>query len=393
VLRWLLLVVVIGLAGAPASAARRSKKPPKPSWVVLVHSVGEVPSSWAGKLRVAAEKAQDRRWLDPPAVSIDEAAAVVGCSAWGPACAGQVAGMTGAQNALLIEIERKGAGAAISIEGVSAKGAVTGDAERVEVAGVDDDSLKIAQAWVQGAVRGARPTILVITSDLDPTEVVLDNAPAGKTPLTLVDGVAAGPHALLFKREGKAPLSRSIDVKAGTINREHGVLSAGGPAMRSTPEVAPPEGDVVALPTPTPEQPPPSPEAPLSPLALAGWGLTGVGSAVGVVGAGLGVVWIMDSNGLVEPGKDGQPQAQQNLCETSSGGFVHQGDFRCVRDIDDGDRDQDAIGTEVETLNAQAITAFVVAGVGVLVAATGAGLALAMAPGETADAAVVAPAR
>ena len=392
-LQRLLLVLVIVAAAAPAGAAKGKapKKPEKPSWVVLVHSEGDVPSSWAPKLRSAAEKAQpERGWVDPPAVTLDEAAAVVGCSAWGAPCAAQVAGMTGAQNALVIDLKRKGAQISLNVDAVDAGGGVVaGDPVDVDAS---DDGFKVAVAWVQGAVKGARPTIVIFTADVDPTDVVLDNAPLGKTPLTLVDIVTAGPHTVLFKREGKAPLTRSIDVKAGAVTRENGVLSSGGPLVKSTPVV----GDPVLPPTTTTPAP-----APASSIATIGWVLAGVGGAVGVIGLVGGVGWLGDAGNLsvlqVDKNgdpvlKDGEPQFQlpTNLCRSGSGDTLRQGDFRCAKDIANPDRPSVAqVSAEQQDLAVRAAAAFVVAAIGIVVAGTG--TALALTSGEDQDAAVGAP--
>ena len=384
------VVVVVGLLlGLWAQPAEAARKPKKPGWVVLVHAQGAVPSSWTGRLRQAAQKAQDRNWVDPPAVTLDEVQLVLGCPTWGVACAAQVAGMTGAQNALVIEIIAKDAGAVVTIEAVSAAGAVAGVAERVEVAAVDDDGLKIAEAWVAGAVKGARPTVLIVTADLDGTEVVVDNVPRGKTPLTLIDQVAPGEHALLLRREGRAPVSRTIVVAPGILNREHGVLSSGGPAMKSEPLVG--TSPVKVLPTPSPEAPPATGQ--IAPMAVVGWGLTGVGAVTAVVAGAVGALWQID---VADYGNNINDDGNINLeYRRTLGGPIASSDrdefFLATFGTNGASPNSLAAGVEAKQTSAAVL--FVVTGIGALVAGTGAALALTAGSTEDADAAVVATGR
>lgn len=372
-LRFVMAATVGALVFTTPALAKAKKKPPKPTWVVLVHSEGDVPSSWADKIRASAEKADARNWTLPPAVTLDEAAGVVGCT-WSPACAAQVADMTGADNVVLVEVKREGAGASVSVEAVSADGSSGGTAEHVAVDAVDDAGLDVVRAFVAGAVKGVLPTLVVLTADLDPTEVVIDNVPAGKTPLTLVDKLTPGPHEILFKREGKAPLTRSIEVKPGVVVRETAVLSAGGPAMKSTPTVANPT---------TTTTPTPATEAPSSTLSLAGWGLTGVGALAAVGG---GVYGALTSVAVASLRESSAPFGFVNdVCE-QNGEFT--GGKGCGGAVTSGaDRDVDALLASESRQTQNATTGFVIAGIGVVVAATGLGLALATAPGEDADAA------
>jgi hypothetical protein len=378
-----------------AASGKKPAAAKKPGWVVLVHTQGEVPSSWPERLRLSAQKAQaDRNWVDPPAVTLDEVQLVLGCVAWDVACAAQVAGMTGAQNALVVDVARKGAEIALSIQAVSAEGVVAGESEKsgdgvspfkVEIGSVDDDGLKVAEAFVVGAVTGARPTVLIVSSDLEGDDVVVDNVPRGKTPLTLIDQIAVGEHALLLKREGRAPLSRTIQVVAG-LNREHGVLSAGGPAMKSEPEV----GTVKVLPPET--APTPTPAGEIPPMALAGWGMTGVGALTAVVTGLLGTLWqidVADFNGNINDEGLIDPTYTRTFGEPVRGG--DRGPFfESTFGVDGSDPKQLNVG--VNAKQTAATTLFVVAGIGALLAGTGAGLALS-GGGEAADDGAVVPGR
>lgn len=380
VLALVVLVVLVAALAAPAASA--AKKSSRPSWVALVHAEGDIPAGWLTRLRAAVEKADARNWVDPPAIALDEAAGVVGC-AWSAACAAQVAGMTGAKNAVLVEIKRQGDGASVSVETLGADGSTGGSPEVVEVAALDDDGLALAVSWVTGAVKGKLPTILIVTADLDPTEVVIDNVPVGKTPLTLVDKVTPGPHALLLRREGKAPLSRAIDVKAGALTRENGVLASGGPPMVTPPTVGNP-----VVQTPPPPPPATTPAQPDSSLALVGWGLGGVGGATALLSGGVSAFYWARSAALRDPESGG---FVREVCQ-SGDDFVAAGEDGCGEGtlVAGGDREPEKIGVAELNQRTIATTTAVIAAVGVLVAVTGIGLALSSGGGEEADAAAAA---
>jgi hypothetical protein len=381
-------IVVAALAPSSAWAAKPVRKKAD-TWVALVHTTGDVPAGWANTLRSAAESVTDQRtWLPPPELSLDEIQLTLGCAAWGPACAGQATALIGATNALVIEVARDQHGVVVQIDGVSGTGAVVGDGERVEVA-ASDDGLAIASAWVVGAVRGARPTVLVVTADLDGTEVVLDNAPVGVTPLTLVNRVSPGVHTLLVRRDSRAPLSRSIVVQPGTVNRVHAPLAA-GPAMKSTPTVG------EAAPAPLPTLPSPSSGASASPFAIAGYGLGGVG-ALAAVGGLVGAAVSFGRQGDLVEVVNGTEALRTGLCISSDGNFGRDTTLfvSCTTPLADGastdgntrNAYRGRIGDYVNELRANGNAALVIAGAGALVAATGIALVVATMPGETADAA------
>ena len=300
--RLILLSITLALLSTSAWAAKPKVRAAK--WVTLVHTGGAVPADWAGTLRAAAEGADRARiWMPPPSLSLDELMLTLGCATWDAACAGQVASLLGADNALSVDVIANGAGAALQIASVAGTGTVVGEPARVEVS-LDDDGRMVASAFVAGAVRGARPTVLVVTADLPGTEVLIDGEPRGVTPLTLVDIIAPGEHALLLRREGRAPLSRTITVAAGAITREAGAL-AQGPPMTSTPSV----GEA------TPEPTLPSPPADgVPPMAFVGFGLGGAGVVAGVVGVGLAAHAFSTLNAVFTTAANGTPTTKPGIC-------------------------------------------------------------------------------
>jgi hypothetical protein len=311
--RLILLFIMLALLSTSAGAAKPKVRPAK--WVTLIHTGGAVPADWAGALRAAAEGADSTRiWMPPPSLSLDELMLTLGCATWDAACAGQVASLLGADNALSVDVMANGAVAALQIASVARTGTVVGEPARVEVS-LDDDGRTVASAFVAGAVRGARPTVLIVTADLPGTEVLIDGEPRGVTPLTLVDVIAPGEHALLLRREGRAPLSRTITVAAGAITREAGAL-AQGPPMTSTPSV----GEV----TPQPILPSPPAEG-VPPLAVVGFGLGGAGVVAGVVGVGLAAHAFSTLNAVFTTAADGTPTTKPGICAGPGDTFLAPG--------------------------------------------------------------------
>src|ERR1041385_5578252 len=88
-------------------------------WVALVHTTGDVPASWQKELQAAAEQNKlGPAWAAPPAVTLDEAQLALGCAGWSKTCAGQIAAMTGAGIALVVEVTAKDAGVVITTQPV-----------------------------------------------------------------------------------------------------------------------------------------------------------------------------------------------------------------------------------------------------------------------------------
>lgn len=374
-----LLALALALTSSPSAWAAKAKAKPKTAkWVVLVHESG-APAGWAGALRQAAEgSGVARTWIEPPAISLDEVQLSLGCASWGPACAGQAAALIGADNALVIDIAAIGEAVVVGIEDVSATGAVVGNAERVEVS-PDDGGRAVAVAWVIGALKGSRPTVLVVTADLAGTEVVIDGERRGVTPLTLIDLVPPGEHALLLRREGRAPLSRTITVQPSTLNREFGALSQ-GPTMVTTPSVGEEK--------PTPREVPAATGGGIAPMALVGFGVGGVGVVGAVVGAAVaGLSWNSRSAFIIPDGNGGE-RTSPTICKNGDGSYA-SGGAGCapIVGVDKSPAELARIQQASDDLLGAVNAGIVIAGAGVLVGVTGLVLGFGALSGEGQDAA------
>jgi hypothetical protein len=271
-----MLVAAVVLAAVSFQAPAASQK-----WVALVHTSGDVPSSWLKPLQEAAQERSGNTWVAPPAVTLDEAQLALGCAAWNKACAGQIAGMTGAAMALVVDVTGKDAGITIGVQAVKANGSAVGAEEKLELPGKTDKDLEFARDFVK---KGQRSAYLVVETDVPGVEVSIDGEHKGKTSASarLQEMLPPGEHKLMLSMEGKAPLQKTVTLKPGVVTTEALSLSAAGPPIETT-AVAPPPTPTHEV-TTTPEQPPtPAPSGAGSGNAAVGFGLAGVGGAVVVV--------------------------------------------------------------------------------------------------------------
>jgi hypothetical protein len=245
-------------------------------WVVLVRNDGAAPASWSESLQEAARAAGEGtavRVLPAPAISPEEASLTLGCGGFTSSCAGKIAGTLGAQVALVVELKAgDGDGPVLTTSVVSSSGSLVRPAETAELPDRGELGLKVARRYVVAAIRGSKPTIVVVTTDTPGATVLIDGARRGRTPLTLVDEVPPGEHKLHVSLDGRAPITKAMDIKVGQTHRFDLVLGA-----NPVPSVKPTIG----------EQPTTSAVSP----AVA-WSVLGVGAATlavgGVVGAVLG---------------------------------------------------------------------------------------------------------
>jgi hypothetical protein len=254
---FLTLVVSLGflVVSAPAHAQKKA------GWVALVQVRGDAPASWSDALREAAEEAKDRTWVAPPAVSIADAQLALGCSGWNDQCAGQIASMTGATMAVVIDVNGAGSGAAFSVMVVKAGGGAVGPAEKMDVPGKTAADLELGRELVRGVVSGQRPAFLIVETDSPKAEVWLDGKKIGETPFK--GKVPTGDHTMILRQEGKAPLTKQLTLAAGATLREVHSLNAAGPPVEIKPEVAPddpppPKDPNEGIVTPPVEPPPPA---------------------------------------------------------------------------------------------------------------------------------------
>jgi hypothetical protein len=266
-LAFVALVVVV-----PATPAAAGRKPASTAWVVLVHTTGDAPTTWVEPLQKAAQgAAADRKWVAPPTTAFDELQIALGCADWDATCASLIAASVGAGNAVVVTVGNDGGVVVVDSSVVGAGGALLAAGERLTLAAKTDADLHAVERWVAGIVRGVRPAVLVVASELAGDEVLLDGALVGQTPATIVD-VAPGPHALQVRRAGRAPVQRVITIAAGTTARAEVALGAVAPTTTSTPTIGSDAATATALSSST------------------AWGLAGVGGLTAVVGGVLAAV-------------------------------------------------------------------------------------------------------
>ena len=353
------LALALGTAGAPKSG----------KWVALVRTEGEVPASWTETLRRAAEAAKDDRvWVEPPAVTLVEAMSALGCAEWGPSCAGQVAQMTGATTALLVDVRAAGVSVALSAEAVLASGQPAKGRHEVTLPDTSDDSLRFAVAWVKGSLVDKLPALLIVETATPGAEVRLDGKRAGTTDAGAVRILveAPGTHTLLVTKAGAAPVTRQVTLTPNATVRETVAMAAEAPPVDPTPRVG--DGTVVTPPPPA-EEPPAVAD---TTGAVVGWSLTGVG-AVGALAAGVIAATVANDLYLarVPCGAGGQMSCVPKVVASPLGLYERRGEERLQFFNTEGPFYLGMAGLGV--------------GVGVLLAATGAWFALAGPAAPTAD--------
>lgn len=217
-------LLALALLAAPAATP-----PPAGAWVVLVKSEGAVPDSWAADLQKVAERAaqdnSDVKIVPPPQVGLGDIQLAVGCEAWGPDCAGKVAGMMQAELALTLTLKGEASQPLLSWSLVRAGGklVVSGGPEALPDLG--EAGLVAARSRLRSIIVGVPPTVLVVESDIPGATLFLDGQRVGETPYTLRD-LEPGPHKIRLELEGRAPLTREITVEEGRTVRRAFVLSS-----------------------------------------------------------------------------------------------------------------------------------------------------------------------
>jgi hypothetical protein len=268
-------LVAAAAAAAPAAPAAAGRKPAAPSWVVLVHTAGDAPATWAGPVQRAVQAAApERTWVPPPTTELDELQVALGCRAWDAACAGVIAASAGATHAFVVTLTANGRGVTVEADAVGADTERGTGTERLALATTTSGDLRTVERWLAAVVRGSRAAVVFVGSDLAGDEVLLDGVFVGRTPATIVD-VPPGEHRLQVRRAGRAPAQRALTVAPGARLHETVTLGATTPATLTTSTVG--VGSAAAA-------------APALPASTA-WGVAGVGGAVTVVGAVLSVLF------------------------------------------------------------------------------------------------------
>jgi len=267
------------LSLAPAQSAERG------TYVVLVRaSGGDLPDGWneaiQGAATSAASELKEGEVLPPPQVGVTELELAVGCEEWNPACAGRIALMLNAESALVVEVIDRGRGAWLETFVVTPDGTMRRERQRYELPDRGEAGLELTRDAVRAAILGETPTTLVVETDVPGATVFLDGTRVGVTPW-VGRKLTPGRHEVRLELDGRAPIKRTLDVRAGQTERIAVVMSAGNPPVRTAAvNGGGGEGDVEISP----------------PMA---WTMVGVGSTVAVlgvvvIGGGLFNAWLHD---------------------------------------------------------------------------------------------------
>jgi hypothetical protein len=217
-------LLALALLAAPSAAP-----PPRGAWVVLVKTEGAVPDTWGADLQKVAERAaqenSDVTIVPPPTVGLSDIQLAVGCEAWGPACAGQVAGMMQADLALTLVVDARSSPAILRWDIVKGDGTVVLTGGPEPLPDVGEAGLVAARSRLRAIIVGVPPTVLVVETDIPGATLFLDGQRVGETPYTLRD-LEPGPHKIRLEIDGRAPLTREIIVEEGRTVRRAFVLGS-----------------------------------------------------------------------------------------------------------------------------------------------------------------------
>jgi hypothetical protein len=271
-----------------AALALSAPAAPKKGVVPLVKLGAGVPASWQEPLVKAAQNAEPKggqAWVAPPAVSLDDAQAALGCATWNDACAAQVASMTGAGGAFLVEVKAVGGGGEVVTRFVNEKGGARGT-RKLKLDALDPAGLELARAMVGAAAEERDAAYLLVDSDTPGADVKVDGQPKGKTPWPRPIEMSAGAHTVLIAQEGRAPLTFEVTLAPFEIHRVTKTLGAAGPDKAPDPVV----GTKVDPPTDEPRDAAPAAGDPDT-LMYVGFATAGVGGLIAIVGLGFTTAW------------------------------------------------------------------------------------------------------
>ena len=228
--------------GSQAQARRHRNKPRKTSKVTitLLMRLGDSsPKYWTEDLTSAAKAAtaerRTLRWRAAPKVSLDETRTLLGCRAWDADCIAQIGQTLGVRKVVYVDMKGPAQGSqSLRIFQVDVKHPKKAQQLSLVIPDRKVMGLTLAQAYVRAAILNQELTSLVVTSQPDRAEVLLNGAVVGHTPLIQMTHFAPGQYKLIMRRYGYQDLQRNFEAQKGRIAIISGTLKA-QPAIASKP--------------------------------------------------------------------------------------------------------------------------------------------------------------
>ncbi|MBI5495234.1 MAG: PEGA domain-containing protein [Deltaproteobacteria bacterium] len=249
-----LLLVQAKPASPPAPTTPRAL-------VVLVDSSPAAPPELRGQLVGALQTEVERsvgfKWVDPPAISVDELALALNCGGMDDACLRGAGDNLKADAVMLVSV---GAGGrkevVISLVHVRPPKPTRLTSIPLADLGATVQEVRNAARSLLGPVK---PTRLVVVTDPPGALVSVDGKAVGPAPYSVND-LAQGPHSVAVQLQGYQPQSTKVDLKIGEASEVRLTLQSNKPAPppAATPAPAPPVAAAPPQPAPPPAARPPA---------------------------------------------------------------------------------------------------------------------------------------
>lgn len=271
---------LVAAAPAPASSARG---------LVLMDAssslAGPAQASLRDSLRGEIERSIDFRWVDPPAISLDELAIALNCDGMDDVCIRKAGAAINADAALLVRTAPAPRQELVFMLVQLNPPRPT----RMAAVPVRDGAPVLADARraVRSLLGPAKSARLVVVTQPAGAALEMDGEPRGASPANL-DDIAPGQHRVTASKDGFLAQSVDVALQAGETRALEITLPAAAPVPQAATATASPPAPAPA-PTPAPLSPEPAGRPGGFPLArgLVGGGLAVVLASVGALLAGV----------------------------------------------------------------------------------------------------------
>lgn len=201
----------------------RSKQKAKTSLTLLLRLGTPSPANWEADLISAAKAATAERstllWRDPPQVSLEETRTLLGCRTWDTSCVGQIGATLGVGRVFYIDLSDKDSKAPVlRIIDVDVSDPAKATTTTLKIPDRNVMGLTLAQAYLRAAVLEKQLTTLVVSSEPERAEVLIDGAVVGRTPLLQLANFRPGAHKIILRQPGFKSFSQSLDAEKGQIS-------------------------------------------------------------------------------------------------------------------------------------------------------------------------------
>lgn len=201
-----------------ASALLASSAPER--WVLLVEGGDEQDAPHVQALHDEAKRLwqenADSAWVAPPQVSLADAQLALGCLQLDSTCLGQIGTMMKADVAVHVKIGDSKERTEFRMHAIDVTGTERIPVTTIALQAQDLRDPSLVRAALRAYLSQQPFTVLKIYTDLPHVAVSVDGTSVGEAPVVLINDLPPGSHELQLRAEGRAPILRSIELKAGS---------------------------------------------------------------------------------------------------------------------------------------------------------------------------------